>query len=101
MPNTSVSPAAMRKSMTPSCSPFRHCSSHEQGGHRRELGGVPAAVKRKGRGRAAPLRVRAPAGRAHHFILHAWEYESWWFSNTVFTIFVVYSPSSAFTTWSR
>src|SRR5688572_28264171 len=27
MPNTSVRPAAIRKSMTPSCSPFRHCST--------------------------------------------------------------------------
>src|SRR5712664_4055028 len=27
MPNTSVSPAAIRNSITPSCRPFRHCSA--------------------------------------------------------------------------
>src|SRR5438128_12650907 len=26
MPNTTVSPAASRKSISPNCSPFRHCS---------------------------------------------------------------------------
>src|SRR5947209_3110239 len=31
MPNTSVSPAAIRKSMTPSCSPLRICSRTRTG----------------------------------------------------------------------
>src|SRR5579862_3961062 len=47
MPNTSVSPAASRNSITPSCSPFRVCSAMRT-----------KSIKKKGR--AAPPR-RPPA----------------------------------------
>ncbi len=33
MPNTSVRPAAIRNSMTPSCSPFRTCSRNSSMGY--------------------------------------------------------------------
>src|SRR5690349_11731509 len=49
MPNTSVSPAARRKSISPNCSPFRLCSRNR----------VPDISKKFG-GRARPG-IRAPS----------------------------------------
>src|SRR5687767_11445533 len=63
MPNTSVRPAAIRKSMTPSCSPFRHCSTTSKtvtGARRRtaltnERGAAAPRPFPRTRSRALPL----------------------------------------------
>src|SRR5262245_64865368 len=62
MPKTSVSPAAIRNSITPSCSPFSVCS--------RTRRGFKGKGPKKRRGRSAPFAVRrAGAPLLHRAVL--------------------------------